>query len=151
MKQHEYSADWEKIVADAICLVASELRLIDVADLISMLRFERHGDLEDLVASSAELFFVPGTIKLGIGGDYDLDWGGQPRVLLDLEIRPQGVTIYARLMLEQDRAGVEINHIAFHEERDNELEYTLLLAESLRKAAFRPFMETSSLNARPAA
>jgi hypothetical protein len=44
------------------------LRLIDVADLVSMLRFERNGDLSDLVASAAELFFLPGTITLGIGG-----------------------------------------------------------------------------------
>jgi hypothetical protein len=54
-----------------------------------MLRFERNGDLSDLVASAAEMFFLPGTITLGIGGDYYLDWSGQPRVVLDLEIRPK--------------------------------------------------------------
>ncbi|GAB5462704.1 MAG: hypothetical protein HoeaKO_27950 [Hoeflea alexandrii] len=75
MKQHPFTAEQEKIIADAICTVASELRLIDVADLISMLRFERHGDLADLVASAAEMYFLPGTVKLGIGGDYYLDWG----------------------------------------------------------------------------
>lgn len=140
MKQHPFSAEQEKLIADAICTVASELRLIDVADLISMLRFERHGDLADLVASAAEMFFLPGTIKLGIGGDYYLDWGGQPRVVLDLEIRPKKVTIYARLVLEQDCGGIEINHIDFDEPLANSDDYTAVLEESLRAAAFRPFV-----------
>ena len=150
MKQNPFSAEQEKIIADAICTVASELRLIDVADLISMLRFERHGDLADLVASAAEMYFLPGTIKLGIGGDYYLDWGGQPRVVLDLEIRPRKVTIYARLVLEQDCGGIEINHIAFDEPLENPEDNTAVLAESLRAAAFRPFL-TATHVPRPAA
>ena len=150
MKQNPFSAEQEKIIADAICTVASELRLIDVADLISMLRFERHGDLADLVASAAEMYFLPGTIKLGIGGDYYLDWGGQPRVVLDLEIRPRKVTIYARLVLEQDCGGIEINHIAFDEPLENPEDNTAVLAESLRAAAFRPFITATHIS-RPAA
>ena len=150
MKQNPFSAEQEKIIADAICTVASELRLIDVADLISLLRFERHGDLADLVASAAEMYFLPGTIKLGIGGDYYLDWGGQPRVVLDLEIRPRKVTIYARLVLEQDCGGIEINHIDFDEPLENPEDNTALLAESLRAAAFRPFVTATHIP-RPAA
>ena len=150
MKQNPFSAEQEKIIADAICTVASELRLIDVADLISLLRFERHGDLADLVASAAEMYFLPGTIKLGIGGDYYLDWGGQPRVVLDLEIRPRKVTIYARLVLEQDCGGIEINHIAFDEPLENPEDNTAVLAESLRAAAFRPFVTATHIS-RPAA
>jgi hypothetical protein len=149
MKQNPFSAEQEKIIADAICTVASELRLIDVADLISMLRFERHGDLADLVASAAEMYFLPGTIRLGIGGDYYLDWGGQPRVVLDLEIRPKKVTIYARLVLEQDCGGIEINHIDFDEPLENPEDNTSVLAESLRAAAFRPFVPATQIS-RPA-
>ena len=150
MKQSSYSAEWEKIVADAICTVATELRLIDVADLVAMVRFERHGDLADLVASAAEMFFLPGTVRLGIGGDYSLDWGGRPQVVLDLEIRPRGVTIYARLTLEQDHGGIEINHIAFDEPQDDPRDNTIFLATSLRNAAFRPFTPANQV-ARPAA
>lgn len=150
MKSCPFSTAREKIVADAICTVASELRLIDVADLIAMLRFERHGDLSDLVASAAELFFLPGTIKLGIGGDYILDWSGRPRVVLDLEIRPKGVTVYARLTLEHDCGGVEINHIAFDDPKENPMENTALLARQLQAAAYRPFCPAIQV-ARPAA
>ena len=48
MKPTYPSRDREKIVADAIWPVASELRMIDVVDLISMLRFERYLNVEDL-------------------------------------------------------------------------------------------------------
>jgi hypothetical protein len=76
MKKCPYSAQREQILAEAISPVASELRLLDAADLISLLRFERYGNLGDLVASAAELYFLPGTVNFGLGGDYKLDWGG---------------------------------------------------------------------------
>jgi hypothetical protein len=138
MKANPHAKDREKIVGDAIWPIASELRLMEVADLIAMLRFERYGDLSDVVASAAELFFLPGTVRLGIGGDYTLDWSGEARVVLDLEIRPRGVTIYTRLTLEDDRAGVEIDHIVFDAPGDDPDANTAFLAESLREAAYRP-------------
>lgn len=151
MKPSPYSKDREKIVADAIWPVATELRMIDVADLIAMLRFERHADLADIVTSAAELYFLPGTVRLGIGGDYRLDWIGDAQVVLDLEIRPSGVTIYARLTLEHDRAGIEIDHIVFDEPDDNPEANTALLVESLGTAAYRPIPQASATAGRPAA
>lgn len=150
MKPSAYSSERERIIADAICPVASELRLIDVADLISMLRFERNANLSDLVASAAEMFFLPGTVTLGIGGDYYLDWGGQPRVVLDLEIRPKGVTVYARLTLEEDCGGVEMSHIAFDAPSADPEENTAFLEKSLHAAAYRRFLPAIQIT-RPAA
>ena len=57
MKTCPYSTQREKIVAKAISPVASELRLLDASDLISLLRFECYGNLADLVSSAAELYF----------------------------------------------------------------------------------------------
>lgn len=62
MKKCPHSTQREKILADAISPVATELRLLDASDLISLLRFEYYGNLSDLVASAAELFFHPGTV-----------------------------------------------------------------------------------------
>ncbi|MFB2603401.1 hypothetical protein ACE04B_15540, partial [Rhizobium phaseoli] len=80
MKKCPHSAQREKILADAISPVATELRLLDASDLISLLRFEYYGNLADLVASAAELFFHPGTVNFGLGGNYTLEWGGKPEV-----------------------------------------------------------------------
>ena len=67
--------------------------------LISLLRFEIDGSIADLVSSAAELYFLPGTVNFGIGGNYTLEWGGKPEIVLDLEIKPRGVTVYAQLAL----------------------------------------------------
>lgn len=143
MRKCTYSAQRERIVAEAISPVASELRLLDAADLVSLLRFECYGNLADLVASAAELYFLPGTVVFGAGGDYKLDWGDEPEVTLDLELRPQGVTVYTRLQLGNERAGVEITHVAFDNPAADPDDNTALLAASLRDAQFKRLGSTS--------
>ena len=84
MKKCPHSTEREKIVAEALRPVATELRLIDAGDLVSLLRYERWGNLADLVSSAAELYFLTGTVRFGVGGDYNLDWDSKPEILLDL-------------------------------------------------------------------
>jgi hypothetical protein len=136
MKKCEYSEQREKIVAEAIRPVATELRLIDAADFIALLRFESHASLADLVSSAAELYFLPGTVNFGIGGNYKLDWDTQPEITLDLELKPDGVTVYAQLALGKDTAGLEINHINFQTPSNDPDENTAFLANSLNAAKF---------------
>ncbi len=142
MKKCTYSAAREEILANAISPVAAELRLLDAADLISMLRYEYHANLADLIESAAELYFHPGTITFGIGGDYRLEWDGYPAVTLDLEIKPQGLTIYARLTLEAETASIDINYIRFNTPSDDPDANTAFLAQSLKDAAFARKMPT---------
>ena len=136
MKKNPFSEQREQILAEAIRPVASELRLVDAADLISLLRFEHYGSLADLVSSAAELYFHPGTVKLGVGGNFRLEWDTEPEVELDLEIKPQGVTIYAKLALSKDHAGVEISHIDFKNPAANPEDNTAFLRRALADARF---------------
>ncbi len=137
MKKCPYTKQREEIVAHAIRSVASELRLLDAADLIALLRLECHGDLADLVSSAAELFFLPGTVNFGIGGDYSLDWGTTPQVTLDIELKPVGMTVFARLTLLESHGAVEINHITFDDPSQDPHENTALLAASLEASCFQ--------------
>ena len=136
MKKCSYTNQRERIVAEAISPVASELRLLDAADLISLLRFELYGNLSDLVSSAAELYFHPGTVVFGAGGDYRLEWGGPPEVVLDLEIKPRGLTIYSQLTLTSEHAGLDIKHIAFHDSSGDPDTNTRMLGERLQEARF---------------
>ncbi|WP_337266079.1 hypothetical protein [Oryzifoliimicrobium ureilyticus] len=138
MKKCPYSELRERILAEAISPVATELRLLDAADLISLLRYERYGNLSDLVASAAELFFHPGIVNFGLGGSYTLEWSGKPEVILDLEIKPPGVTVYAQLVLAENLAGIEISHISFENPSSNHDVNTAFLENSLRAARFQP-------------
>lgn len=136
MKKNEFSEEREKIVAEAIRPVATELRLIDAADFIALLRFESHASLADLVESAAELYFLPGTVNFGLGGNYTLDWNSLPEIVLDLELKPRGVTVYARLVLAGETAGLEISHINFQQPSKDPDENTAFLAKSLEEAKF---------------
>ena len=136
MKKCPYSEQREMIVAEAINSVATELRMLDPGDLISLLRFECYGSIADLVSSAAELFYHPGTINFGAGGEYVLDWEGSPTITLDMEIKPQGATVYAQLTLAAHYASVEINHISFVNPSLCPEENTEFLRASLDAAKF---------------
>ncbi|TCN36435.1 hypothetical protein [Sinorhizobium americanum] len=136
LKKCEFSEKRERLVAEAIRPVATELRLIDAADFIALLRFESHASLADLVESAAELYFLPGTVNFGLGGNYNLDWNSCPEIILDLELKPRGVTVYARLVLAGEAAGIEISHINFLHPSTDPDENTAFLARSLEEAKF---------------
>lgn len=126
------------IVAEAINPIATELRLLDPADLISLLRFECYGSIADLVSSAAELYYHPGTINFGAGGEYRLEWEGVPEIVLDLELKPKGATVYAQLTLAAEHAAIEINHISFQNPSENPDENTEFLRRSFQEARFVP-------------
>ncbi|WP_323688565.1 hypothetical protein [Rhizobium sp. AN83] len=138
MKKSAYSEKREMIVAEAINPIATELRLLDPADLISLLRFECYGSIADLVSSVAELYYHPGTINFGAGGEYRLEWEGAPEIVLDLELKPHGATVYAQLILANEHAAVEINHVSFQNPSENPDENTEFLRQSLTAARFVP-------------
>ena len=54
----------ERIIADALVDVATELRLTDAAELILMIRNDHAANIADLVNSSTELFYKSGTAPL---------------------------------------------------------------------------------------
>jgi hypothetical protein len=100
------------------------------------LRYDRWGIVSDVVSSAAELYFLPGTVRFGVGGDYNLDWDKLPEIVLDLEIKPIGVTIYAKLSLADVQAALEISHIAFDEPALDPAENTAYLSRSLMGSRF---------------
>jgi hypothetical protein len=137
MNRQPHASSREIIVASAIQPVVAELRLIDVADYIAFIRLEHFACLSDLVDSAAELFFMPGTLRLGHGGEAHVDWGGSPRIVLDLELRPSGVTVYFQLTLTEREASVVLNYVSFQKPDEDPAHNTALLAQALERARIR--------------
>ena len=137
MNRQPHASSREIVVARAIEPVVAELRLVDVADYIAFIRLEHFACLSDLVDSAAELFFMPGTLRLGHGGEAHVDWSGAPRIVLDLELRPQGVTVYFQLTLTEHNASVVLNYVAFREPDDDPAHNTALLQGALDHARIR--------------
>ncbi|MER2537544.1 MAG: hypothetical protein ABTQ31_20530 [Rhizobiaceae bacterium] len=113
MNRQPHSAAREIIVAESIRELVSELRLVDLVDYVAFIRMEHFSTLADIVDSAAELYFLPGTIRLGHGGEAHVSWEESPRIVLDMEMRPSGATVYFSLTLEAQTASVEVNYVAF--------------------------------------
>ena len=137
MNRQPHADSREAIVANAIQQVVGELRLIDVADYIAFIRLEHFACLSDLVDSAAELYFMPGTLRLGHGGEAHVDWSGNPRIVLDLELRPPGVTVYFQLTLSEHTASVVVNYVSFQRPDEDPERNTELLEAVLERARIR--------------
>jgi hypothetical protein len=108
--------DLEKIIAEAIVEVATELRLADVSDLMLFIRSDQTANIEDLVNSSTELYFRNGTLKYALVAGCSVRWDALPTIMLDMEFRHAAVSVFFRLVLSQSRAAVEIIDIFFDEQ-----------------------------------
>jgi hypothetical protein len=137
MNRQPHSAQREIIVANAIQDVANELRLIELADYVAFIRLESMASIADIVESAAELYFVPGTLRLGHGCEAHVTWTGTPRIALDLELRPKGATVYFTLSLSAFQAGVEVNYIAFDQPSEDPDANSAFLDQALEGARIR--------------
>jgi hypothetical protein len=130
----DHSTVREKLLGDSIRSVASDLRLIDLPDLVSYLKTGEIASIGALVQSSIEMSFKPETLTFGQAGDVFLDWGAMPRVSLDMEFHHLAVHVYFRLLLEAEEAGVEITYIAFEGDSSGPSHNTTRLHEALGEA-----------------
>ncbi len=137
MHKQAFASSREAIVADAIKDFVSELRMVDLADYVSFIHLGHVANLADIVDSAAELYFMPGTLRLGHGGDLELAWSGDQRVMLDLELKPSGATVFFTLSLGDAEAGIDVNYVAFDKPQDEPEANTAFLETALEAARIR--------------
>ncbi len=137
MNRQPHASSREVIVATAIQPVVRELRLVDIADYIAFIRLEHFSCLADLVDSAAELYFMPGALRLGLGGEAHICWTGSPRIVLDLELRPEGAVIYFQLSMTATNASVEVHYVSFEKPDTEPKKNTAYLAAAIEQAMIR--------------
>ncbi len=124
----------ERALANAIKQVVAELRLVDVVDYVAFLRLEQHGNVADLVSSSAELYLKPGVLRYADQGAARLSWGTVPVVELALEFRHAGVTAHFQLELGASTAAIDILYLAFDDSVSGPEEETGRLLDAIADA-----------------
>jgi hypothetical protein len=124
----------EQIIADALVDFASELRLTDAGELMSMIRNDHAANLADLVNSSTELFFKSGTLRYALSASLKAPWDATPTVEIDLEFRHAAVCAFFRLTIGHRRAGVEILDILFEEQGLDDLTKAARLSDAFESA-----------------
>lgn len=137
MDRQPQTHEREIVVAEAIRDVVAELRLVDLGDYVAFIRLEHFASVADIVDSAAELYFMPGTVRLGHGGEAHVDWAGEPRIVLDMELRPFGATVYFTLTLARETAGVDVTYVAFDTADDSPARNTQYLREALENARLK--------------
>jgi hypothetical protein len=128
----------ERIIADALIDVASELRLIDASELILMIRNDHAANIADVVNSSTELFYRSGTLRYALSASYQAPWDATPVVAIDLEFRHAMVSAFFRLTIGERRAGVEIFDILFDEQDLDDWAKAEKLSAALASARLGP-------------
>ena len=124
----------EKLVADSIVDVATELRLADASELMLMIRNNQDANIADLVNSSTELYFKPGVLKYALSAGCSVGWDSAPTIALDMEFRNAPVCAFFRLLLGRSIAGVELMDVFFDEKGLDQAEKTQRLAEAIADA-----------------
>ncbi|GAB5507405.1 MAG: hypothetical protein Rhirs2KO_25680 [Rhizobiaceae bacterium] len=137
MHKQAFSVSREAIVANAIQDFVAELRMVELADYVSFIHLGHLANLADLVDSAAELYFMPGTLKLGHGGNVELTWSGDQKVVLDLELKPSGATVYFSLSLGDKQAAIDVNYVAFAEPADEPEANTAFLESAIEASRIR--------------
>jgi hypothetical protein len=131
MIRQPHTATREMIVAKAMEEVAAELRMVDVADYVAFMRLEHYATIADIVDSASELYYQPGTLSFGHGGEAVIGWSGDPEIILDMQFRPHGATVYFTLKLTDATASVEVNYVSFDNALDDPEENSRFLETAL--------------------
>jgi hypothetical protein len=108
----------ERALGDALRNFASELRLVDAADLAAFIRIGHMPNVRSMVRSSAELYFKPGTLDIAEPGELELGWFTPPLITLPMKFQHGEVRVYFRLKLAALWAAVEVESISAGGETD---------------------------------
>jgi len=98
----------ERVLGEALKQFATELKLAGAADLAAFVRLGHMPNLQDLVRSSAELYFKPGTLELAETGELEMSWFSPPLITFPMVFRSEGLFVYFRLRLAALTASVEV-------------------------------------------
>jgi hypothetical protein len=113
--------EFEEVLACNIKDVVADLCLADTDIIMSYATKQLHGNMDEIIMSSTELYFKDRTLSYAYGVDVSLEWGPPPCVALDMEFIHDSVGVLFKLVLGQQYVGVQINQMRLNEtvsERD---------------------------------
>ena len=114
--------------------VAAELRLVDVADFISYIHAGKLANIQDIVNSSVELFFKPGTLTFGWDAEFELDWNSLPVITLEMEFRHRSVWLVFKLILRALQTNVTVKYLSLGKTSDDPRQDIATLIETIADA-----------------
>ena len=114
-----------------------ELCLTDASILTDYISRELHGNIEDLVESSAELFFHSGTLRYGYAAETDIVWGELPAIMLEMELVTPAASVFFTLVTNGLHFGTSIERVLMTSTGNDETDFQLY-AQALSQARNTP-------------
>lgn len=136
--QRDDDVELPNALAKAFEPVAAELRLVDVADFIAYIHAEKFANIHDIVNSSVELFFKPGTLSFGWDADFELEWNSLPAITLGMEFRHRSVWLVFKLILRAQQTNVIIEYLSLGKTSGDSRQDMTALIETITDARLSP-------------
>jgi len=128
-------AVYERLLAHGIKRFISELCLTNAGTMITYICANQHDNIGDIIASSAELYMKPGTLRYAQNAEIDFEWGHAPLVTIDMNLCHPTLTTFFRIVFDDRFVGVDIRGALFHDEVGSTVEnmgrFVRALAEAL--------------------
>lgn len=102
-----------RAVAAAMQELSTDLKLIEVAELIYLCCAGKHANLDDLIEAAAELFFKKDAIRYAGAAEAEVHWDATPVISFDMELDHPKVKMLFKLRLSAEGATVAIGQILF--------------------------------------
>nr|WP_321454755.1 hypothetical protein [uncultured Cohaesibacter sp.] len=100
--------------------VIAELRLVDVGHLVSYVFTDSHGNIRDILESSAELYLKEKTLSYRDSARSNLVWSQPPEVVLDLDFKHQDLQIRFSLHLLGEQTDITFEDIRYGDDPDDD-------------------------------
>jgi len=127
----------QEAIAAALTDFIEDLKLVDVVDFVAYIRTDQHGNIEELIKTSAELYFKDGSLRYSMAAQTDVEWDRTPKISLDLEFFNKGVWIYFTVVLASPDNAVNVSYVEVPDAGGDKAKETELLLEALKDARLR--------------
>jgi hypothetical protein len=97
-----------------------------------------HGNMDEMVASSTELYFKSETLSYAYSSDISAEWGHPPCVVIDMEFVHEAISVFFKLVFGEHRVGVQISRVLLHPDFDKNDFNPLSFEQILASARLRP-------------
>ena len=127
----------QEAIAAALTEFIEDLKLVDAIDLIAYIRTDQHGNIEELIKTSAELYFKEGSLRYSMAAQAEVEWDQTPKVSLDLEFFNKGVWIYFTAVLAWPDNALNVSYVEVPDAGGSKAKETEMLLEALKDARLR--------------
>jgi hypothetical protein len=105
---------FEKMLAESLRTFMAELCFTNAGVIMAYISSGQQANIEDILASSAELCLKPGHLVYRNNATFESDWGLPPQVSIDLRLLHSALRTDFKVIFDDSAIGVDIDCISFN-------------------------------------